>query len=289
MKDLYLDKEQRLRGWWTTPRKATLGALAAIVICLPVWRQTVSGRFILEPGHRAVIRAAVPGQVVEVLTAESMPVAAGAPVLRLRSLKIEGETAEAQSDLTKAKANARAAQFRDAGISHAQAELATQSSRYRSASDQLAALEIASPISGVVVTPRLQNLAGSFIAEGAELAEVDDLKTLVARIYVPEFEIRRIVPGVAASLKLEALLQPLAATVNSVTPASSALAPGLVQEEPYKGIAPPSYYAATVLLTNSEDRLRPGMSGEAKIQVGRRSLVGFIWEDVRDFVQRKVW
>ena len=260
-----------------------------IAIFAPIWRQTVSGRFILEPGQRAVIRAVVPGQVVDVLAAESMPVAAGTPVLRLRNLKLESESAEAQSDLNTAEANARSAQSHYADVSHALAERASQSGRYQSASDQLAALQVLSPISGVVVTPRLQNLVGSFVAEGAELAEVDDVRTLTARIYVPEFLVRRIVPGAPASLKLEALLQPLRGTVSTLTPVSSGIAPGLVQEEKYKGSAPPSYYVATVLLANAGDRMKPGMSGEAKIQVGRRSLVGFVWENIRDFVQRKVW
>jgi putative peptide zinc metalloprotease protein len=289
MKDLYLDKEQRFRDWWTLPRKAVAGLVAAIVICSPVWRQTVSGQFILEPERRAVIRAAVPGQVVEVLASESMLVSAGAPVLRLRSLKIEGETAQAQSDLRTAEANARAAQFRYLDIGHAQAERASQSGRYRSEFEQSAALQVVSPISGVVVTPHVQNLAGSFVAEGAELVEVDDIETLAARIYVPEFQIRRIAPGSRVSLKMEALLQPLRGTVSSLTPASTEMGAGLAQEERYKGIAPPSYYAATVLLSNSDSDLRPGMSGEAKIQVGWHSIAGFMWENVREFVQRKVW
>jgi putative peptide zinc metalloprotease protein len=289
MKDLYLDKEQRFRNWWTLPRKAITGVIAAVVLCSPVWRQTVSGRFILEPEQRAVIRAAVPGQVVEVLASESMSVAAGAPVLRLRNLKIESETAEAESNLRTAEANARAAQFHYQDIGHAQAERASQSGRYRSAFEQSAALQVLSPISGVVVTPHVQNLAGSFVAEGTELVEVDDIKTLTARIYVPEFQIRRIAPGSPASLKMEALLQPMRGTVSSMTPASTEMGAGLEEEERYKGIAPPSYYAATVLVSNSDDNLKPGMSGEAKIQVGWHSIAGFMWEDVREFVQRKVW
>jgi hypothetical protein len=111
----------------------------------------------------------------------------------------------------------------------------------------------------------------------------------MARIYIPEFQIRSIAPGAAASLKLEALLQPVRGAVISVTPASSEMAPGLIEVEKYKGIAPPSYYATTILLTNLDGNLKPGMSGDAKIQVGWRSIAGFVWEDVRDFVQRKVW
>jgi putative peptide zinc metalloprotease protein len=289
MKDFYLDKEQSFRGWWTAPRKAIAAAIVTIMICLPLWRQTVSGRFVLEPERRAVIRAVVPGQVMEVLAEESTPVAAGDPVLRLRNLQIESETAKARSDLSTAEANARSAQFHYADVSHALAERNSESGKYQSASQQLAALQVASPISGVVVTPRLQNLLGSFVAEGAELAEVDDVKTLKARIYIPEFQIRRISPGAPASLKFEALLRPLRGSIDSLIPASSEMAQGLVEEEKYKGIAPPTYYVATVLLTNFAGDLRPGMSGEAKIKVGRHSILGLMWDEARDFVQRKAW
>jgi hypothetical protein len=31
------------------------------------------------------------------------------------------------------------------------------------------------------------------------------------------------------------------------------------------------------------------MSGEAKVQVKRQSVAGFVWDTVREFFQRKVW
>src|SRR5208337_804314 len=103
-------------------------------------------------------------------------------------------------------------------------------------------LEVASPISGVVVTPRLWDRVGSFVQEGDVLAGVDDARTLKARIFVPEFQVQRLRVGAPASLKLESLFQPIRGQVTSIAPASSELAPGLAPEEKYKGMAPPSYY-----------------------------------------------
>jgi len=289
MKGFYLDKRQSLEAWWTVPRTAAAGVMVVLVLLAPVWRDTVGGRFFLEPETREVIRASVPGQITEVLVDEATPVAAGAPILRMRNVELEAEADNAQTDLRAAEMNTRQAELNYAGLARAQAERASQLERYRSVSEQASALQIVSPIAGVVATPRLRNLVGSLVREGTELAEVDNVQTLKARIFVPEFQIRRIAEDAPASLKLEAFAKPVRGRVYSMAPASSVIAPGLQVEAKYEGTAPPSYYVATVLLANPSGAIMSGMSGYAKIQVGRRSLMGFMWEDVREFVQRKIW
>jgi putative peptide zinc metalloprotease protein len=289
MKDFYLDKRQSLLAWSTRSRKSVTGAIVLLVLIAPVWRETAGGRFILEPAQRAVIRATVSGQITEVLADEGMQVPAGTPLFLLRNLRLEAEADDVRASLRTAEAKAREAQMNYANLGSARAERASQVGRSRSVFEQVAALQVASPISGVVATPRLQDRVGSFVQEGDELAEIEDARTLKARIFIPEFQVRRIRPGAPASLKLESLFQPIRGQVNSIAPASSELAAGLAEEEKYKGIAPPSYYAATVLLSNADGRLRAGMSGEAKIYVTRQSVAGFMWKNVREFVQRKLW
>jgi putative peptide zinc metalloprotease protein len=289
MKDFYLDKQQSFRAWWNAPYKTVGAALVIVGLFVPVWRETVSGRFVLEPEQRAIVRASVPGQITAALADEGMPVAAGSPLLQLRSARLEAEADDAQASLRTAETQTREAELNYANLGSAQAERASQAGRYRAVSDQVAALQITSPISGVVATPRLQDRVGSFVQEGDELAEVQDASTLKARIFIPEFQIQRLGLGAPASLKLESLFQPIRGSVSSIAPAFSELPPGLVHEEKYKGIAPPSYYVATVLIANPGGMIRSGMSGDAKIQVRRLSIMGFIWEDVREFVQRKLW
>ena len=110
---------------------------------------------------------------------------------------------------------------------------------------------------------------------------MDDARTLKARIFIPDLQVQRIRSGDPVSLKLESLFQPIRGQVRSIAPASSVLAPGLVQEEKYKGIAPPSYYVATVVVSNASGMLQSGMSGDANIQVRRQSIVGFAWRPPR--------
>jgi putative peptide zinc metalloprotease protein len=289
MKDFYLDKQQGLGSWWTVPRKIAASAATALLLFAPVWRETVRARFLLEPEQRAVIRAAVPGQVAEVLAGEGSQIAAGTPLFRLRNVKLEGDASQSLADLRLAQANTRQAELDYGALGFARIEQQSQSERYLSASRKLAVLQVTSPISGVVVTPRIGDLAGSFVAEGTELAEVDSSESLKARIFVPDFEVHRVAIGMPASLKLESRFQPVLGRVTAISSAPLALPPGLIQVEQYKGLAPPPHYVVTVLIPNLNGDMKADMSGDAKIQVQKRSLAWFVWETEREFVQRKVW
>ncbi len=289
MQDFYLDKRQSVREWWSTPRKALAGAFVLPLLFAPVWRETVSGRFVLEPEQRAVIRASVPGQVTEVFADEGVAIAAGAPLLRLRNVNLEGDADRTQSDLRTAEADARQAQLAFADVAHAREEGLSQSARYRSVNQQVAALQLSSPISGVVVTPRIRNLVGSFVQEGTELAEIDDVRTLQARIFIPEYQIQRVGLGADVSLKLDSSFRPIRGQVTAIMSASSAIAAGLLHEKRYEGTAAPKYYLATVLIANPSGALSPGMSGDAKINVTHQSIAGYVEKSIREFVQRKLW
>ena len=289
MKDLYVDKKDAVRAWWTLPRKLLVGAAALIALFAPIWRQTVEARFYLEALQRSELRASIPGEISSVFTDEGKQVDAGAPIVQLRSVTLQGEQTLAQAELRSAEARARSAQLNYADFGSAQAQLESQSQHNRSVSDQGAALTVSSPISGVVVSPGLRNRVGTFALEGTVLAEVDDVRTMKAQIFVPDFLVRKIRPGAEASLKLEATFQPIRGYVSSMGSTYTAIAPGLVHEEKYQGIGAPNFYIATVLLNNLSGVLRPGMSGDAKILVARRSLSGMLSQTVREFVQRKVW
>ena len=288
MRDFYLDKRQHVRAQLNSPQGFALGAMILLALFAPVWRETVSGRFVLEPQQRAVVRATEPGEIMAVTASEGMRVSAGAPLLTLRNFKLESRASNARAELSFAEAEARQAQLNYADFGRAKSERTYQQERYRDISEQAGALKVRSPISGVVVTPLLKNLTGSIVDSGAKLVEVDDIGTLQARIFIPEFEVPKVSPNAEVSLKLESRFQPIRGRVASLAAASSLIGQGLVNEEKYKGIAPPTYYVATVPLTN-DGRMMPGMAGDAKINVRRRSIAGFIFQDVREFASRKIW
>lgn len=293
MNTLYLDKKERLRAW-LTPRNQLIAAAALVVFLVaPLWRETVEGRFLLEPAQRAVLRAAVPGTVVAVDAREGQRVAAGDVLLRLRNLPLESEAAKAEADSRAAASRATQAQLRYADFGVADQERRRAAERSRLLADEVARLEITSPIAGEVMTPRVADLLGSREEAGTELVEVADLSTLRARIFVPEFEIRKISVDPdhpqAASLLLDSSLGSFPAVVKALAPASSEMAAGLIPQTRYKGIRPPTFYVATIEVQNPRGQLRSGTAGTALVYAGRRSLAGLGLEWAWDFVRRKVW
>lgn len=286
LKNLYLNKKDVMRAHWK-PLIAPAVVVLALVF-LPLWREQAEGPLILEAANRAVIRAEVPGRVQEVLVREGERVRAGAPLLRLRALDVESESARSSSQLRLASAAATDAQLRYGDYAKAEHEREQWAERVRLASDKERRLSLNAPISGTVVSPRMQDLQGVYVAEGTTLAEVDDLDHMRARIYVPEGDMRAVSEVTGHSLHLDALVRSLRGQLVSISPNAQELEAGLIATTKYKGLQPPPYYVALVLLPN-DGTLRAGMTGEAKIYGARRSLAGKLWRPLADFVGRKIW
>jgi putative peptide zinc metalloprotease protein len=289
MKTLYLDKKERARRWLVTPRAAFVGALAMLLLFTPIWPETRTGRFNLEPIRKAAVHASVAGEVASVFPAEGQFVAAGAPLVRLRNLDLEGRAAHVASELQ--VASLRAAQARLHYADYSRAERERESLRHQSAelASQLSALQPLSPLSGIVITPRLADLAGSSVEAGALLLEVADVSVLRARIYLPEFDLREVRAGDHVSLKMDSSFERLHSHVVEVAPLASGIEPGLAPVEGYKGLTGLDFYGVTALVPNPDGQLRAGLSGTAKILIAHRALAALMGKQVRDFVDRKIW
>jgi hypothetical protein len=130
---------------------------------------------------------------------------------------------------------------------------------------------------------------GSFVTTGTELAEVDDTRSMRARIYVSEYEMYKYRSGSVARLQVDGTLRKWDAGSLVVSPTSSEIAPGLLDLERFKGMRPPNFYAIDLLVNNENGRLKPGMVGTARIYGRRRSVAGFCYKAVADFAGRKLW
>jgi putative peptide zinc metalloprotease protein len=288
MKTVYLDKKERMVAWFTPARAAALGVVVVVLMFTPLWPEFVSGRFVLEPVRRTLIHTEVPGTVTEILASEGQPVIAGESILRLRNLELDSASALAGADLRNASARATQASLRYENFGAAEHERQQSSELQHSVAEEMKHLEVVSPINGVVVTPRLHDLLGTYLKSGAEVAEVADLSSMTARIYVPEFGMRDVHLGAPVRLHAESQFKPWSGNLESLAPASSPIEAGLLETQNLEGIRPPRFYVGTVELQNQGD-LREGMSGEAKILVGRRSAMEVVWRFGRDLVGRRMW
>ncbi|MGH9509763.1 MAG: efflux RND transporter periplasmic adaptor subunit [Terriglobales bacterium] len=289
MKTVYLDKKDRVRLWLTPQRRLAMGVVSVIVLFTPFWRESVEGRFVLEPKNRAMVRVVVPGTVVAVLAQEGEPVAAGAPLVRLSNLQLETEAARALTDYRLAAHRATQASLQYAGFGAAERERQQLGERSRNLASQALHLELKSPIDGVLLTPRLRDRLGSHLEAGTELADIADLSVLRARTFLPEFYVRKAKLHARADLLLESFLISRHGEVASIAPVSAQTEPGLFGEGTYKGVGGTRFYAYEILVENPDARLRPGMSGTAKIYGERRSLARLLGEPVYNFLANRIW
>ncbi len=284
----YLDKRERVGAWLSPLRIIPLGAAVLVLLFLPVWPDFEAARFILEPARRAIVRTAVAGKVSEVLVDEGQRVEAGQLIARLQNIDLESELAKSDADLRVASARATQNQLKYGDFASAERERLRLAEQSRTLADESSRLTIVSPISGVVATPRLHDLQGAYLDEGAPIAEMVDDSHLLARVYIPEFVMHDMRLGISMRLRVNPRLLPLAATVQSLSADWVPLDPALGEKEQLAGINPPRFYMASARLEPAPD-LRPGMIGQAKILVGHRSLAGFASRFARDLVYRRLW
>jgi putative peptide zinc metalloprotease protein len=289
MKTVYLDKKERVRAWFTPRRRVAAAVAAAVLLFAPIWRDSVEGRYVLEPNATSVLRAAVPGRVELVNVSEGQRVKAGDVLMRVRNFDVESAAGKANAQLVYAKAELNEAQLRSLDFAKAQNARNQSRTDAEGTRDRMDRLVVRSPRDGVVASPRPEDLANSYVKEGVELLEVADTSTLKARLYVPEFDLRKVTVGAKASLLPEGHLLPLTGTVDSVLPASEDIQAGLTPHAEYKGIRPPKYYVVTIVIPNPDGSLLLGMPGTAKVYHGWRSLVAMLWEPVWNTVRRKIW
>ena len=289
MKFVYLDKKDRLRTWLTSDWRPW--AVAGIIgfLFLPLWRQSISGRFVLEASDRAVIRAQVPGTVEKVYAEEGQSISSGAPLVQLRSVPLDAKQARSDADYRIALADVNSAELHYAGMGEALQKRDQFAQEARILASEVATLELKTPISGVVTTPRLSDRVGSYVTAGTELAEVNDSRKMRARIFVSEYEMYKYRPNSAARLQVDGAFRKWDAGSLTVSPTSSEIAPGLLDLERFKGMRAPTFYAIDLLVNNGDGTLKQGMVGTARVYGRRSSIAGFCYRAVADFAGRKLW
>jgi putative peptide zinc metalloprotease protein len=289
MKFVYLDKKDRVRAWFTLPRSLAAVTAVLLVLLLPLWHTTAEGRFVLEPISRAEVRTMVPGIVTAIYANEGEPVIAGQPLVHLQNLDVESKLARSQAAFQEASARLTSASLRnqDLGASSQDRErLGKQTGELRLTS---ANLDLKSPISGTVLTGRLNDRLGSYLTGGTQILEVADLAKLRARFYLSEPDMYKFRSGLRADLQVDGTFRILKADTVGVAPLATQIEPGLIDLTKYEGLKPPKFYVANLEVDNASGELRPGMVGTARVYGKRRSLGGLAMENLINFVGRRIW
>jgi multidrug resistance efflux pump len=136
---------------------------------------------------------------------------------------------------------------------------------------------VASPVAGVLMTPRLREKVGQYVREGDVLCLVEEPGALRIEITLPEEEAARAQAGQVVGLKPRAL------------PGETLWA----QVEQVASRAEPGDGQATLLVTCGLEAggaaVRPGMTGFARVYTGRRPLGEALAERLRRFLGVEFW
>jgi len=289
MKFLYLDKRDRIMAWFGSRSSLWLASAALLLLLLPLRRESIGGKFVLEAAERAVLRTQVPGRVTSLMVEEGQSVTQGELVAQLQNLPLASQQAQTEAMLRTASAELYSSQsrYRDTGsalVRHEQ--LNTQA---RVLSTEATNLDLRSPIAGVITSPRVHDKLGSFLKEGTEIAEVSDTRFMRARIYVSEYDMYKYRPGSQAVLQVGGLIGRWKAGKIQISPEATEIAPGLIDLTKFKGMRPPTFYEMDLWVNNASGQLKPGMAGTARIYGRRRSLAGLAYREAADFFGRKIW
>ena len=289
MKFVYLDKKDRIHAWFTPRRSVITAGVALIVMILPVWHETAEGRFRLEAARTAIVRAMVPGTVIGVYASEGQPVVEGEPLARLRNLALESKLDHNQADFKTAAAQVNSAVLRSAESGAALQERERLNQQQSDLASARANLELRSPLSGIVLTPRAGERVGAYVSEGTELIEIGDVSRLNARVYVSEPEMHIVRSKSFARLQVEGIFGIRKASGISISPASTEIESGLIDMTKYEGLRAPKFYVVDLLVENGDGAWKPGFVGTARIYGKRKSLAGLAWSGIASFVGRKIW
>jgi hypothetical protein len=110
-----------------------------------------------------------------------------------------------------------------------------------------------------------------------------------ARIFVSEYDMHKHREASRARLQVDGALGRWDAGDIQVSAAPSEILPGLIDLSKFNGMRPPTFYQMSLLVGNPDGRLKPGMSGTARVYGQRRSLAGFAYREVAEFFARKAW
>jgi putative peptide zinc metalloprotease protein len=291
MKFLYLDKKDRILAWFTPRHTAMTAAALGLLLALPVWKESIAGKFVLEPVNEAVVRAHVPGRVSQVYVREGQSVAKSARLATLSNIPLQSNLDDAQAKLVLASAQAREAELHYQDFGKALKERDQSARQYAQVSEMNASLDVRAPMGGTVITPRVQDQLGAYLKEGTELLEIADLSEMKARIYTSEYDMYKIRAGATAGLQLDGKLRRRNGQVARVSMLPTEPPPG-VAADASKESNPDKldrYFFVDIVLENPENELKPGMTGIARVYGNRRSLGGMAMQTLRNFWGRKFW
>jgi RND family efflux transporter MFP subunit len=253
--------------------------VAAILLFVVPWRLRVTGPARILPSRRAAVTAETDGMIVTVVHREGDSVKEGDVIATLNDETYRASLASAKAALGIAESDL--ARYRQDGNAAAMFEAQSRRDELRAKvsleTDRLGWTLVRSPLTGVIVTPHIEQRVGQFLSAGSELCVVADVGSATAEVAVPEAD--------SAFVRLQ---QPVTLKLN---PYPTRVFQGVITRigAEVRSEGEDSFVVAETQVPNPDGFLKAGMLGRAKVSVGTHRLVTAIFRKPARYLWRKLW
>lgn len=280
------DAEDWCRAHWNLEHPwAKLGGVLAAVLLLGafVGRTTyrVEATFVLRPQDQALLGAAFDGYLKSATVRPGDSVAQGAELfalddaqLRLQEASLRADTSRSHAEAERARGEGRMAEMRVAQAQEQQSAADLELVRH-----QLASAIVHAPFAGIVVDDgEMRDRLGAPVKRGDMLLKLARADQLYAELNLPERDVDEITSGARGELAFASRPDlTFAMRVERIEPVVVAKEGGGVFLLRTELTGPPPAWA------------RPGMTGLAKIEAGRRTWFWIFTHRATDWLRLKLW
>jgi putative peptide zinc metalloprotease protein len=267
----------RLAPW---RRWGLIGALTALALALLLpWTLTSPGVLVVHPASSQLVTAPDSGVVAQVFVSEGTRVDAGAPLVRLadRALETELLTIGRLLDSLTALESAVRAASRAGEAERVAADRASALAQFAALDRRVSTLTIRAASAGVVASARPEDLVGRAVAGGDLLLRLAVLDSVELRVALSAGGATRVRPG--QTIHAISFADPSTPWTGRVSEISAAG----VAANGSRGVVEARVWRA------AGDAWRPGIVGEASIEVERSTVFGALWWKARQLLRTDLW
>lgn len=266
----------------TGPKLAgVVGALLVLFLVFGRWSYSVEAPAVLRSGQVTFVTAPFDGYIRSAFAAVGDEVEEGAPLAALDTRDLLLQQAAEMANLNRFLQEAERARAQDARaemrIAQAQAEQARAT--LERVQHQIAQAELTAPFAGVIVEGDLRRRLGSPTRQGEVLFQVARLDDLYVSLEVAERDVHEILGRTEGRLKFAARPE---------------LEHALILERLHPAGQPGPSGPVFILRARAREGeraewWRPGMSGTARIDVGRRPVIWILTHRTTSWLRRQLW
>ena len=265
-------------AWKLAGGAAVAAVVAAALVPMPF---RVSAKAVLEGEVQRAVPAPFDGFVARAMAHAGDVVTAGAVLAALddRDLQLDRVKWAGERERITLKLREAMAKHDPATVGQLQAQLRQTEAQARLTDAKLARAAITAPIDGIVMTGDLSHSIGAPVETGKVLFEIAPLDRYRVVVRVDERDLRFVQPGQEGTVLLYGMSGgALPFTVQRVT--------AVAQADGGRNT-----FRVDGVLTGSDtpERLRPGMEGVGKVEVGRRSVAAVWTRSLVDWARSFIW